>query len=377
MKRMFVFMSMSMMMVMVGYAQTSGKTTPAQVSPKPKNIILLIGDGFGVSHLSSRVLMEKSVWKRFPRVAFVTTYSENSLVTDSAAGGTALSTGYKTRNGSIAVSPTGEPLPTLMEYAKKRGKATGLVVTCTVTHATPAVFYAHEDSRANENAIALWVTNETMDLMIGGGLSYFGYRFTNESMVSRYNQWAGEGTNFVSLVNWMAYRGWKVVSNVSDLFQVKGTKKVLGLLAYGALPYVAQGRTNSLGELTAKALELLSTEKNGFVLMVEGSQIDWASHDRNVTNLIPEMEDFEQAVEVALAFAEKEKNTLVVITADHETGGVSLSGGVKGKFVRIDFSSKDHTAAMVPLLVYGPGMEEFAGIMDNTDVGQKLIQFVK
>ncbi|URA09463.1 alkaline phosphatase [Thermospira aquatica] len=366
-----------MTMVVLGHAQGANKTGSSQVSMKPKNIILLIGDGFGVSHLSSRLLIEKNIWKHFPRLALMTTFAENNLVTDSAAGGTALATGFKTKNGFIAVSPTGESLPTLMEYAKKKGKATGLVVTCTVTHATPAVFYAHESSRANENAIALWVTNETIDLMIGGGLSYFGYRFTNEAMVTHYNQWAGEGTNFVSLANWMTYRGWKVVSNVSDLSQVKGTTKVLGLLAYGHLPYVAQGRTNSLGELTAKALELLSREKNGFVLMVEGSQIDWASHDNNVTNLIPEMEDFEQAVEVALAFAEKDKNTLVVVTADHETGGVSLPGGIKGKFVRLNFSSKDHTAAMVPVLTYGPGMEEFSGILDNTEVGQKLIQFVK
>jgi alkaline phosphatase len=360
------------------YAKTATSPAPASVGMKsPKNIILLIGDGFGVSHLSVRVLSGSEVWKRFSFTGLMTTYAEDALVTDSAAGGTALSTGKRTRNGFIAMSPTGEVLPTLMEYAKKTKKATGLVVTCTVTHATPAVFYAHENSRANENAIALWITNETMDIMVGGGLSYFGYRFTNEDMVAKYNEWAGVQTNMVSLAQWMAYRGWRVVSNTTDFFALQKQRRVLALLSSGALPYVAQGRTNSLGELTAKAIELLAGETNGFVLMVEGSQIDWASHDNNVTNLLPEMVDFETAVEAALAFAQKDKNTLVVVTADHETGGLSIPGGVREKFVLVNFSSKDHTAAMVPILAYGPGSDYFTGILNNTEVGQELIELVQ
>ncbi|MCX7882778.1 MAG: alkaline phosphatase [Brevinematales bacterium] len=360
------------------YAKTGKQGSPEQTkSVLPKNIILLIGDGFGVSHLSVRVLLGSSVWKQFSFVGLMATYAEDNLVTDSAAGGTALSTGFGTKNGFIAMSSTGEKLTTVMEYAKKRKKATGLVVTSTVTHATPAVFYAHESSRANENAIALWVTNETMDVMVGGGLSYFGYRFTNEEMVKAYSAWAGVETNSISLAQWMAYRGWKVVSQPGDFFALQKERKILALLAYGALPSVAQGRTYSLGELTSKALELLSQETNGFFLMVEGSQIDWACHDNNVTNLFPEMADFETAVEVALDFAKKDKNTLVVVTADHETGGLALLGGVREKFIRVTFASKDHTAALVPILAYGPGADGFTGLLENTGVGQKLIELVQ
>ncbi|MFN4215854.1 MAG: alkaline phosphatase [Brevinematales bacterium] len=376
MKKFFLFVLLGMVGGM--YAKTGVSSVQVTSGLKgPKNIILLIGDGFGVSHLSVRVLSGAEVWKKFSFTGLVTTYADDALVTDSAAGGTALSTGRRTRNGFIAMGPTGEILPTLMEYAKKNKKATGLVVSCTVTHATPAVFYAHGSSRANENALALWVTNETMDIMVGGGLSYFGYCFTNEDMVAKYNGWAGVQTNMVSLAQWMAYRGWRVVSNTTDFLALQKQKRVLALLSYGALPYVAQGRTNSLGELTAKAIELLGEGTDGFVLMVEGSQIDWASHDNNLTNLLSEMVDFETAVEVAMAFAQKDKNTLVVVTADHETGGLSIPGGVREKFVRVNFSSKDHTAAMVPILAYGPGSEYFTGILNNTEVGQKLIEFVQ
>lgn len=368
-----------LVLVLPCWAQTKPKSSAIPSVVRPKNIILLIGDGMGVTHLSALVLSQESgsVWQRFSKASLMTTYAEDNLITDSAAGGTALSTGKRTRNGFIAISPTGEVLPTLMEYAKKKKKATGLVVTSTVTHATPAVFYAHESSRANENSIALWITNETMDLMIGGGLSYFSHRFTNEAMVTAYNQWRGEGTNFVSLADWMTYRGWRVVSNISALMSTYGTPRVFGLLAYGALPYVAQGRTNSLGELTAKAIELLSSSSAGFVLMVEGSQIDWASHDNNTTNLLPELKDFESAVEVAMRFAEKDSNTLVVVTADHETGGLAITGGIREKFLRLSYVSKDHTAAMAPLLVYGPGDTRFSAIMNNTEVGQILIDLVE
>jgi len=370
---------LGMCLVLSLFAKTvSGQGGAPAGGSRPKNIILLIGDGFGLPHLSVQVLSGgEDLWRQFSATALMTTYSEDNLVTDSAAGGTALATGRRTRNGFIAMSASGEVLPTLMEYAKKQKKATGLVVTCTVTHATPAVFYAHENSRANENAIALWVTNGTMDVMVGGGLSYFGYRFTNEEMLLAYEKWSGVRTNFVSLANWMAYRGWKVVSNVSDFYGVQKDRKVLALLAYGALPYVAQGRTNTLGELVTKTIEILSRETNGFVLMVEGSQIDWACHDNNVTNLFAEIKDFQTAVEAALAFARQDGHTLVVVTADHETGGVAIPGGMKDRFVRVTFSTKDHTAAMVPVLAYGPGAEVFAGILNNTEVGQRLIRYVE
>jgi alkaline phosphatase len=373
------------------YSISQAKTTSSEVkkSEKPKNIILLIGDGMGVGHVSAYYLANtNSSFAKFKKIGLVSTYAYgNEFVTDSAAGGTALSTGNKTRNGFIAMSPDGEYLETVSEVAKKNGKVNGIVVTCTVTHATPAVFYSHVSSRANENQIATFLTNGTIDFVVGGGLSYFSSKSkssltdtsTNESESEYSKMYPSDAPNQeVDLLSIMASKGYVIVTNYNEFknLDTKTFKKVLALLEPNHLPSALSGRKISLGEMLEKGLEVLSKNKKGFFIMVEGSQIDWESHGNNAKGIMAEMNDFDSAINVALEFAKTNGETLVIVTADHETGGVGVIGGVVNKSTTLRFVSKDHTAELVPIFSYGPGSELFEGIIDNTYIGQTLKKLV-
>jgi len=355
---------------------------------KPKNIIFMIGDGMGLGHVSAYYLANtNSSFIKFKKVGLASTYAYgNEFVTDSAAGGTALSTGNKTRNGFIAISPNGEYLETVSELAKKNGKANGIVVTCTVTHATPAVFYAHVGSRSDENQIATFLTNGTIDFVVGGGLNYFVIKgnkvsqSTNTNSESEYSKMypSDVPNQDVDLLNIMASKGYTIITNYDDFKNLNTTsfKKVLGLLEQNHLPSALSGRKIKEGEMLEKAISVLSKNKKGFFVMVEGSQIDWESHGNNAKGIMAEMEDFDSAINVALQFAETNGETLVIVTADHETGGVGIIGGVVGKSTTLRFVSKDHTGELVPVFSYGPGSELFEGIMDNTYIGQTLKKLV-
>lgn len=349
---------------------------------KPKNIIIMIGDGMGLGAVSYYYLANTNAnLSRFKNVALMSTYSYDALVTDSAAGGTALATGFKTKNGYISTSPEGVPLKTIMEWAKEKGKANGIVVTCTLTHATPAVFYSHVLSRGNENDIATFITNGIVDVAFGGGLSYFLPNLKIEKEDSEYSKmYPSDNPNqLVNLIDIMVSQGYFLITNYSSFYSYSPTKfeKVLGLLELGHLPSASSRREITLSEMTKKAIGVLSKNKEGFVLMVEGSQIDWEAHNNNFKGLFAEMKDFDDAIGVALDFAQTNKDTLVLVTADHETGGVYLISGVVGKSITIRFGSKDHTGALVPVFTYGTGSDLFKGIMDNTQIGSLLIDLVK
>ncbi|MGC8964056.1 MAG: alkaline phosphatase [Brevinematia bacterium] len=359
------------------FAQGLGKKS----SVKPKNIIIMIGDGMGLGAVSYYYLVNTNAnIAKFRNISLMNTYSYDALVTDSAAGGTALSTGYKTKNGYISISPEGNYLKTLMEWSKERGKANGIVVTCTITHATPAVFYSHVISRKSEDEISFFLTNGIVDVIFGGGLSYFlpNVYSSNKDYESSTN--SSEGEYKISLIDTMVSKGYSLITNYDGFYnyQATGFEKVLGLLDLNHLPSAVSGnRKVSLAQMTKKAIDILSKSKEGFVLMVEGSQIDWEAHNNNSKGLFAEMEDFDEAVGVALDFAQRDRNTLVIVTADHETGGVYLVSGVVGKLVVSRFASKDHTGSLVPLFSYGVGSDLFKGIMDNTQVGDLLIDLVK
>jgi alkaline phosphatase len=335
----------------------------------PENIILFIGDGMGVAHITAGKIARGNInLERFSNVGLVTTHSADHLVTESAAAATALATGYKTNNRAISVSVDGEPLNTLFEYAKERGKSVGVVVTASVTSATPAAFMAHADDRRQQADIAEQIAYSGIDVLIGGGWSYFvPAANVGSKRKDQKNLLAALETRMPVILN-------------DDKLSVSvqaDTHKLAALLSPGGLPKAAE-RDYSLAQLTRSAIDLLSKNRNGFVLMVEGSQIDWAAHDHAQQDLIAELIDFDDAVGAALDFAEKDRATLMVVTADHETGGLAvIDGSVQNRqVVATAFTTSGHTATMVPLFAYGPGSSRLSGIQDNARVGRTLIELV-
>lgn len=333
----------------------------------PKNIIILIGDGMGVSYVSTSVLsMKNDSFRRFSTVGFSVTRSEDNLVTDSAPGATAIATGYRTNNWTIAEDPwSDEPLTTIFELAEKLNIATGIVVTSSITHATPAAFVAHVKSRSDEFDIAKQETERKTDLFIGGGIKFF----TPVPV-------GGGRTDGVNLLSKVKSNGYDYFESYEKLKNSKPEKKFYALFDSTGLPKASE-RNYTLGDLTKIALAYLSKQPNGFILMVEGSQIDWAGHHNDQPHLLAEMEDFNKAINVALDFAEKDGETLVVITADHETGGMSiLDGDLDGSNLKLGFSTTHHTAEMVPVFAKGPGEKLFRGVYDNYMIGRKLFKLV-
>ena len=328
---------------------------------QPKNIILLIGDGMGTAQVYAGYTAKKGIMNitGMPVSGFSVTYSSDDYITDSGAGGTALSSGVKTKNGSIGVDSTGKSLETILEMAEKRGLSTGFVSTSSITHATPASFIAHTSDRSKYADIAFDFLRTDIDVFIGGGYNNFAVR-----------------ADRLNLTDSLKTRGYFVARNLKDV-DVKSTNRLAALLAPEHMPRMSKGRGNMLPDATDMALQILSRNKNGFFIMIEGSQIDWGGHDNDAAYVVDEMVDFDNAVGEALKFAEKNGETLVIVTADHETGGFGITGGsistgeVKGAFV-----SKDHTATLVPVFAYGPGSEIFTGVQDNTDIFKKCVKLL-
>lgn len=327
-----------------------------------QNIILFIGDGMGLAQLCAATgsVADALNIERCTHVGLIKTQSQDNYVTDSAAGATAFSTGHKTRNSYLATDSTGNALKTILEYAEDAGLSTGLVVTCAVTHATPAAFIAHQTGRENNEAIAADIVKTDVDVLIGGGRKYFETRSDGQNLLE----------NFTS-------RGYTVPDSTWQIPSVL-PEKLAWFRASGHMPSVLNGRGDALAESVRIALNILSRNKKGFFLMVEGSQIDWAGHSNDSLWLVREVLDFDKAVGEGLKFAANSKNTTVIILADHETGGVSLpAGDLKNHSVSIRFSSHDHTGIMVPVYASGPGASLFTGIYENTDVFHKLMHLMK
>ncbi len=335
--------------------------TGCTIAPKGdevRNVIFLIGDGMGLSHTSMLEIEEgyrPTAFDRAQSVALVATRSANNRVTDSAAAGTALATGSKTNNSALGLTPDSVELVSMMELARDRGRATGLVVTCYLQHATPAAFYANSMSRSRYDAITEQLVACDFDVLIGGGT-----RWMNEQ-------------------RWQLIRdkGYTIVESHEALATAEGDR-LFAMLAEEYLPKAPE-RGNYLPEATQKALELLSRNKEGFLLMVEGSQIDGAGHANDAAYLLAEMRDFEQTIAAAMDFADRHKGTLVVVTADHETGGLTMPSG-KSDFTLSEsgidyrFGSGSHTAIRVPAYFYGTAAEQFGGQMDNTELATKLME---
>lgn len=324
---------------------------------QPKNIILLIGDGMGLSEISAAQFYSEtpSNFDEFSIIGLIKTSSSKQLITDSAAGATAFACGVKTYNGAIGVDDDKKPLRTIVDYASNKGMATGLVSTSSIVHATPASFFAHVDSRRKYDDIATYLPKSEIDFFAGGGLKFF-----NERKDDR------------NLLDSLKVNGFDVTT---DRLPGKTTpKKQAILLGYDAMPKMSEGRGNFLPLATATAIRHLADNKNGFFLMVEGSQIDWGGHANDAEYLVDELLDFDRAIGVALAFAKKNKDTLVIVTADHETGGFTLaSDGSDYNKIEMKFSTGGHSATMVPVFAKGPGENKFKGIYENTEIFTKMV----
>lgn len=325
-------------------------------SKKPKNIIFLIGDGMGVSHVFSgltankgRLFLENCMY-----IGFSKTQSADNYITDSAAGGTALSTGTRTYNGAVGIDVNKKPLKTILEEAEENGLATGLVSTSTITHATPASFIAHQAQRDMYEEIAADFLKTDIDVFIGGGKAHFTQRKDGRNLIEELKE-----------------KGYQYEEELSKIKKVKNGK-LAALVADGDAGRLAD-RGEMLPVATKTAINILSNNKKGFFLMVEGSQIDWGGHAGSTIYIVEDMLDFDQTIGKALEFAAKDGETLVVITADHETGGMAITGGsIEEGIVKGEYPTTGHTAVMVPIFAYGPGANEFIGIMNNTDVHAKM-----
>jgi alkaline phosphatase len=334
---------------------------PISAQKRPKNVIFMIGDGMGVAQVYAGMVANgnKLNIERCAYSGFSKTYSYNKFTTDSGAGGTALACGVKTRNGMIGMSPDSVPVQSILELSSQHKLSTGIVVACAVTHATPASFIAHQINRNMYDEIAADYLKSDIDVFIGGGRKYFEDR--------------NDGRN---LTTELKAKNYQMAYKLEDVKAIK-TGKLAGLLYDDQNPNMPE-RGNMLPESTQAALNILSTNKKGFFLLVEGSQIDWAGHDNNAFQVVKEMLDFDEAVGRALNFAQKDGNTLVVITADHETGGLTIINGEFGsENMKTNFSTKDHTGVPVPVFAYGPGAENFSGFMENSSFKTKFEKLLK
>jgi alkaline phosphatase len=322
------------------------------------NVIYFIGDGTALPQVYAGMLATRQnlVFPKFPYIGVVDTHSASNDITDSAAGGTALASDHKTNNAMIGMNPDTIPVKTLLEVFAEQGKETGLVVTSYVTHATPASFYAKVPHRKQYEDIAVQMAeNPYINLVIGGGMKHFNQRKDSINLVERMEN----------------ELGWKVYDTLVD---IDTTCKKYAVIADDNHMPKASERGDFLPRAVKTAIQTLDDAENGFFLMVEGSQIDFACHANDSAWMVDEVVDFSQAIQIALDYAEEHGNTLVVVTADHETGGLTLPDK-QGKYTNVSFcySTGSHTCLPVMVYAYGPGAEQFTGWMQNTAIKGKIL----
>jgi len=302
----------------------------------------------------NKLALERCTYSGFSK-----TYSANNFTTDSGAGGTALACGVKTNNGMIGMGADSVAVESILELAEKNNLATGIVVACAVTHATPASFIAHQMNRNMYDEIACDYLKTDIDVFIGGGRKYFENR--------------ADGRN---LTDSLKAKNYQIAYDMAGVKNIK-TGKLASLLYDDQNPAMPD-RGDMLPDGTMAAIDILQHNKKGFFLLVEGSQIDWAAHDNNAKQVVKEVLDFDKTVGLVLDYAEKDGNTLVIITADHETGGMTILNGKFGSDeMKAAFTTKSHSGIPVPVFAFGPGAENFTGFMENTSFKGKLEKLLK
>lgn len=332
----------------------------------PQNIIFMVGDGMGLTQITSGIIANKGLnLEKINSIGLSKTHSSQQLVTDSAAGATAFSIGEKTYNGAIGVDNDKQPKETILESLAKDGYSTGLIATCNITHATPASFYAHQPSRKMYYEIAADMVKTTPDVFVGGGKIHFENR-TDEK------QGQPDDRNIIQeLEN-------KGVTFVDSFEELENTTGKVGYFFSDDHPKkILEGRGDYLPNSILPVIHQLEKQsEKGFFLVVEGSQIDWGGHANDSEYIISEMIDFDKAVGKVLEYAQANQNTLVIITADHETGGYALNGSGENfrdySNISPAFTTGGHTGVMVPVFAYGPGEEHFRGIYNNNNIYHKI-----
>ncbi|MDG2372590.1 MAG: alkaline phosphatase [Flavobacteriaceae bacterium] len=353
----FIIMAMTVILNIYSQDQESSNSFILEKNNEVPNIILMIGDGMGLSQISAAMYSNKNTTalEEMQYFGLSKTHSYNQLVTDSAASGTAMACGEKTFNGVIGINPKNKQLESILEYCNTKDFSTALIVTSSIVHATPASFYANVNSRRQYEDIALQLRYHNVNYFIGGGKKHFTRRADKRNLIKE-----------------MEEEGYGIVNNL-DNFNNSNNQK-LGFFTYDdEPPPISAGRKPGLESLIESTLNKLKNDKKPFFLMVEGSQIDWGGHANELPYVLSEFKDFNKAISSALKFAKDNGNTLVVVTADHETGGLAIKkGNLKKNSVIGDFTTVGHSGSMVPVFSYGPNSELFNGIYDNTAIFSKL-----
>ena len=340
-------------------------TSPTSVANKteikrPKNIILMIGDGMGLTQITAGMYANKNKLnlEEFKSIGLHKSYAYDNLITDSAAGATAFASGVKTYNGAIGVDPDTVPVKTILEEAEEYGLATGLVATSSIVHATPASFIAHAKQRKMYESIALDFLKTEIDFFVGGGKKYFDARDDGRDLLK-------ELKSMGYMVNTYFDKDFRTISPNSS--------KNFAYLTANAEPLPQRQGRSYLTSAVKKAPKFLKKHSDkGFFLMIEGSQIDWGGHANDSDYIITEMIEFDKAIGEVLDFAKKDGETLVIVTADHETGGYAINPGSTMDKIEPGFTSDYHTGVMIPVFAYGPGAEQFRGIYENTAIYGKM-----
>ena len=357
-----------------GCAETNARNngSVSDSEPRVKNIILMVGDGMGLAQVTALMLAENYDPINIERATvggFVKTYSANNRVTDSAASGTTYASGEKTNNGYLSVRPDGSPMETILQKAEKAGLATGLVVTTNIQHATPGAFYAHNPDRNDYEGISLELLVSGVDVAIGGGAKYMTDRKDKRDLVAE-----------------LKTKGYTMTDNLAGLAGVS-RGNAMAIYEGGGLPLVAKGRDPEyLPNATAKALEILTANTSGataggFFLMVEGSYIDSAGHSNDAEALMGEMRDFDKSVGIAFDYADRHPDTVVIVLADHETGGLTIPSGKENFLLPdsgVDFkwSTGGHTGTLIPMFAYGKHADTFGGVFNNIDVNHRMVELL-
>ena len=320
---------------------------------KAKNIILVIGDGVGPNQITlSRIAIGGLDFRLFidqmPYHGTSLTHSYDNAYTDSAAAATAWSTGFKTKTRYLSLDPDKKILETIVELLNKKGYASGVVATSSVTHATPAAFYAHIDNRYEYKEIANQLINSSIHIALGGGRKLFDLNKIND-------------THHV------------LTSKESLQLNFDYSKKLIGLFDDDGIE--RSNEKPSQRQMTNFALKHLNKHCNSFFLMTEGSQIDWAGHDNDANKMIEEFRDFDLTIKDLIKFVNKNNDTLLIITSDHETGGLQILKQDNDNVI-IQWGTGRHTSTPVGVHAYGPGAELFQGLMDNTDIHYKMLEAI-
>lgn len=325
---------------------------------KAKNVILLIGDGMGLAHIHAGLMANHGQLNltQVKNMGFAQTSAADAGNTDSAAGATALATGSKTNNRYIGVGAAGEKKTNLVDTLAAWKIKSAVISVGDITDATPAAFYAHQPDRAMSTAIAADLLSSKVEILVGSNLRSF-LQNTDKGLIKK-----------------LTRQGFQLQTSLKDFKQQQNGKQLV-LLPDSATRPVYKGRKDILAQSLLKSIDLLKKDKNGFFIMAEGAQIDYGGHSNNLPYVVTEMHDFDKTIGAALQFADLDGETLVIVTADHETGGLTLlDTDIHKGMIRGTFSTNDHTNIMVPVFAYGPGAEDFKGVYQNNEIYYKILK---